>query len=122
MAYNFFVHTDLTFGKDAVQALPGILEAEGLKRIMVVYDGGVKAAGIAEKVLAEVKKADVPSGRNGLHSQRIICFFQCFQQRNCFCFLDHLIVMHWQICYTIIHPRLNCNSLIPFRRKGHPDT
>ena len=29
MAYNFFVHTDLTFGKDAVAALPGILEAEG---------------------------------------------------------------------------------------------
>ncbi len=56
MAYNFFVHTDLTFGKDAVAALPGIIEAEGLKRILVVYDGGVKAAGIAQKVLKEIDK------------------------------------------------------------------
>ena len=36
MAYNFFVHSDLTVGKDAVQALPGIMDhvihsaAEGL--------------------------------------------------------------------------------------------
>ncbi len=56
MSYNFFVHSDLTFGKDAVQALPGIIEAEGLKRVMVVYDGGVKAAGIAQKVLQELNK------------------------------------------------------------------
>ena len=56
MAYNFFVHSDLTFGKDAVQALPGIVEAEGIKRVMVVYDGGVKAAGIAQKVLQELNK------------------------------------------------------------------
>ena len=56
MSYNYFVHSDLTFGKDAVQALPGIIEAEGLKRVMVVYDGGVKAAGIAQKVLQELNK------------------------------------------------------------------
>ena len=37
MAYSFFVHTDLTFGKDAVQALPKIVEREGLKRVMVIY-------------------------------------------------------------------------------------
>ena len=54
--YNFFVHTDLTFGKDAVEALPGIIEAEGLKRVMVIYDGGVKAAGIAQKVLQQIDK------------------------------------------------------------------
>ncbi|MBQ7469358.1 MAG: iron-containing alcohol dehydrogenase [Pseudobutyrivibrio sp.] len=56
MSYSFFVHTNLTFGKDAVQALPKIVEREGLKRVMVIYDAGVKAAGIAKKVLQELNK------------------------------------------------------------------
>ena len=56
MSYSFFVHTDLTFGKDAVKALPKIVEREGLKRVMVIYDAGVKAAGIAKKVLQELNK------------------------------------------------------------------
>lgn len=58
MAYNFFVHTDLTFGKDAAKALSGILEQHEIKSVMVIYDGGVKAAGIAEKVIAEVEKVE----------------------------------------------------------------
>ncbi len=58
MAYNFFVHSDLVFGKDAAAALSGILENENIKNVMVIYDGGVKAAGIAEKVLAEVNKVE----------------------------------------------------------------
>ena len=58
MAYNFFVHSDLVFGKDAAAALSEILENENIKNVMVIYDGGVKAAGIAEKVLAEVNKVD----------------------------------------------------------------
>lgn len=58
MAYNFFVHSDLVFGKDAAAALSGILERENIKNVMVIYDGGVKAAGIAEKVLAEVNKVE----------------------------------------------------------------
>ena len=49
MAYNFFVHNDLTFGKDAVQELPNILAGEGVKNVMIIYDEGVKVAGIAEK-------------------------------------------------------------------------
>lgn len=56
MAYNFFVHSDLVFGKGAAAELSGILERENIKKVMVIYDGGVKAAGIAEKVLAEVNK------------------------------------------------------------------
>ena len=56
MSYSFFVHTDLKFGKDAVKELPGIIESEGLQRVMVVYDAGVKAAGIAKKVLEEMNK------------------------------------------------------------------
>ncbi|MBE5911159.1 iron-containing alcohol dehydrogenase family protein [Pseudobutyrivibrio sp.] len=56
MSYNFFVHTDLTFGKDAIEALPEIIEAEGIKKVLVIYDAGVKAAGIAQKVLQEMNK------------------------------------------------------------------
>ncbi len=59
MAYNFFVHNDLTFGKNAAAELPGILQAEGMDHIMVVYDEGVKVAGIAEKVVAQIEKAGV---------------------------------------------------------------
>ena len=59
MAYNFFVHNDLTFGKDAVQELPNILAGEGVKNVMIIYDEGVKVAGIAEKVVTQVEKADV---------------------------------------------------------------
>ncbi len=59
MAYNFFVHNDLTFGKGAVAELPNILKSEGLDKIMIVYDEGVKVAGIAEKVVAQVDAAGV---------------------------------------------------------------
>lgn len=59
MASEFFVSSDVTFGKDAAKELPRILKEFKAKNVMVVYDAGVKMAGIAEKVLAEVKKADV---------------------------------------------------------------
>lgn len=59
MSFNFFVKSNITFGRGAVEKLPELLEKYGIKSLMVVYDGGVKAAGIAEKVLAQVKKAGV---------------------------------------------------------------
>ncbi len=59
MSFNFFVKSNITFGRGAVEKLPELLEGYGIKSLMVVYDGGVKAAGIAEKVLAQVKKAGV---------------------------------------------------------------
>lgn len=58
MAYNFFIHSDIVFGKDSAAALSEILEKDGIKNVMVIYDGGVKAAGIAEKVLAEINKVE----------------------------------------------------------------
>lgn len=58
MSFNFFVKSNITFGRDAVNELPGIIKRHHLKHVMVVYDGGVKAAGIAEKVLEQVKKTD----------------------------------------------------------------
>ncbi|MDR3790359.1 MAG: iron-containing alcohol dehydrogenase [Dorea sp.] len=59
MASEFFVSSDVTFGKNAAKELPRILKEFKAKNVMVVYDTGVKMAGIAEKVLAEVEKADV---------------------------------------------------------------
>lgn len=47
MSYNFFVRSNITFGKGAVKELPGIIKGHGLKKVLLVYDGGVKAAGIA---------------------------------------------------------------------------
>lgn len=57
MSYNFFVKSNITFGRGAAEKLPEILKGYGIKNLMVVYDGGVKAAGIAEKVLAQAQKS-----------------------------------------------------------------
>lgn len=59
MASEFFVSSNVVFGKDAVKKLPEMLREYQAKSVMVVYDAGVKMAGIAQKVLAEVEKAEV---------------------------------------------------------------
>ncbi len=59
MSFDFFVKSNITFGRGAVEKLPELLSGYEIKNLMVVYDGGVKAAGIAEKVLDQVKKAEV---------------------------------------------------------------
>ena len=59
MSFNFFVKSNITFGRGAVEKLPEIIVGYGLKNIMVVYDRGVKAAGIAERVMEQVEKAGV---------------------------------------------------------------
>lgn len=59
MSYDFFVKSDIVFGSGAIQKLPDILREYQAKKVMLVYDGGVKGAGIADIVLAEMKKADV---------------------------------------------------------------
>ena len=60
MAYQFYVNSDIVFGRDSVKELPGILKGYGAKKVMVVYDAGVKAAGIAEQVLAMVDETNIP--------------------------------------------------------------
>ncbi|MBQ9827455.1 MAG: iron-containing alcohol dehydrogenase [Lachnospiraceae bacterium] len=57
MGYNFFIHTNIRFGAGTADAIPEIIDGRGLKKVMVVYDAGVKAAGIAEKVTAQVEKS-----------------------------------------------------------------
>lgn len=59
MSLNFFVHSNIVFGKGAAGELSNILKGYDLKNVMVVYDSGVKAAGISKQVIEEVKKAGV---------------------------------------------------------------
>lgn len=59
MASEFFVSSNVVFGKDAAKKLPEILKEYKAKNVMVVYDAGVKMAGIATKVLEEIENADV---------------------------------------------------------------
>lgn len=59
MSFNFFVKSNITFGRGAVEKIPELLNGYAIKNLMIVYDSGVKAAGIAEKVLEQVKKTNV---------------------------------------------------------------
>ena len=59
MSYNFFVKSNIDFGRGALGDLAQILQEYQMKSAMIVYDGGVKAAGIADKVVAEVEKAGI---------------------------------------------------------------
>ena len=60
MSYQFFVKSNIDFGRGALSDLSRIIGGYALKSVMIVYDGGVKAAGIADRVIAEVEKAGVP--------------------------------------------------------------
>lgn len=51
MAKEFYVKSDVTFGKDAIQELSSILKKYNAKHVMVIYDKGVEAVGIAQQVL-----------------------------------------------------------------------
>lgn len=59
MNFNFYTHCDIAFGKGSSAEIPGMIERYGMKNVMVIYDQGVKAAGIADKVLEKVKEANV---------------------------------------------------------------
>ena len=59
MSFNFFVKSNIDFGRGALNDLSEIIKGYNLKSVMVVYDGGVKAAGIADKVVGEVEKSGV---------------------------------------------------------------
>lgn len=59
MSFNYFCKSNITFGCGSVAKLPELIKKHDLHKIMVVYDKGVKAAGIAERVLEQVKKTGV---------------------------------------------------------------
>ncbi|MBO5999722.1 MAG: iron-containing alcohol dehydrogenase [Lachnospiraceae bacterium] len=59
MSFQFFVKSNLVFGRGAAGKLPELLNGYGLKKIMLVYDNGVKAAGIADRIREEIEKAGI---------------------------------------------------------------
>ncbi|WP_459478872.1 iron-containing alcohol dehydrogenase [Clostridium saccharoperbutylacetonicum] len=59
MVSNFFVSSNIMFGKDSVKELPAMLKQYGAENVMIVYDNGVKMAGIADQVLETLKEVDV---------------------------------------------------------------
>ena len=56
MAKEFLVQTNVTFGQDSINTISEILTDFGAKNVMVVYDKGVAAVGIADKVLGAIDK------------------------------------------------------------------
>lgn len=58
MAFEFFVKSDILFGRDSVTKLPEVLTEYNAMKVMLVYDSGVKIAGIADKVLEHLKEAN----------------------------------------------------------------
>lgn len=59
MAFDFFVKSDITFGRNSVNELPKLIKGYKAKKVMLVYDAGVKFAGIADTVLHSLNEADV---------------------------------------------------------------
>ena len=59
MSFNFFVKSNIDFGRGALADLSELIKSYNLKSVMIVYDGGVKAAGIADKVVHEVEQSGV---------------------------------------------------------------
>ncbi|MFR8547204.1 MAG: iron-containing alcohol dehydrogenase family protein [Lachnospiraceae bacterium] len=59
MSFNFFVKSNITFGNGSLNDLSDLIKRHELRRVMVVCDSGVKAAGILEQVLQQTKKAEV---------------------------------------------------------------
>ena len=59
MSFNFFVQSDITFGKGSILELPEILKRTGMSKVMVIYDEGVKMAGISDTVLDQIRRANI---------------------------------------------------------------
>ncbi len=59
MNFHFTAKSRIIFGTGTVHELPGILRQSRIRNLMVIYDQGVKMAGIAEKVMQEIETADV---------------------------------------------------------------
>lgn len=55
MSYRFEISGRITFGDDAVKELAPLVDSLRCRRVMLIYDKGVAAAGIAEKIRAELR-------------------------------------------------------------------
>ena len=63
MSFNFFVKSNIDFGRGALADLSELIKSYNLKSVMIVYDGGVKAAGIADKVVRTFDRFGVDKAR-----------------------------------------------------------
>lgn len=59
MASEFFAGSHVFFGKGAIEKLPDILKEYRAGNIMVLHGSSVKRAGLADRVIEEIKKAEV---------------------------------------------------------------
>ena len=59
MSFNYFCKSNITFGYGSIEKLPEIIRRNDLYKIMLVYDKGVKAAGIADRVLEQITLGNV---------------------------------------------------------------
>lgn len=59
MSFNFFLQSDITFGRGSILELPGLIHRAGMNKVMIIYDEGVKSAGIAERVLEQIVAAQI---------------------------------------------------------------
>lgn len=58
MASEFFAGSHVFFGKGAIEKLPDILKEYRAGNIMVLHGSSVKRAGLADRVIEEIKKAE----------------------------------------------------------------
>ncbi len=58
MEFNHFIHSDIIFGNDSIEQLPGLIKSYKSQVVMVIYDQGVKGAGIAQKVVEAAAKSE----------------------------------------------------------------
>ena len=59
MNINYNVHSNICFGKNAINTLPEVLGKYSAKKIMLIYDIGVKKAGIVKKIVEQVEKKKI---------------------------------------------------------------
>lgn len=59
MAFNFYVNSNIVFGRGAIARLSDLITDRNIKHIMIVYDNGVKMAGIVDTIMNQVNLPDV---------------------------------------------------------------
>lgn len=59
MYFHFHVNSNIAFGCSAAECLPELIEKYNLKKIMVIYDSGVRAAGISDVVMGILRRTNV---------------------------------------------------------------
>lgn len=53
---NFYAGSEIMFGQGALDAMPELLAGYGARRVMIICDPGVRAAGVADLVIAQVQR------------------------------------------------------------------